>query len=124
MLYFSLGTVGFLNCILVPVCIIPVCIILNYPLFLMNCVTLPLCIKIAVQQMKQSSTFFNVVDLVLYVAYCLLLNMHLLGSSWLNSPPLTRLQCFLYGHLDVSLSINIKLFSLVQDYVINSWRLC
>ena len=50
---------------------------------------------------------------------------HLLGSSWLNSPPLTRLHWFLYGHPDVSLSINIKLFSLVQDYInINSKRFC
>ena len=40
---------------------------------------------------------------------------HLLGTSWLNFPPLTSLHCFLYGHPDVSLSINIKLFSLVQD---------
>ena len=40
---------------------------------------------------------------------------HLLGTSWLNSPPLTRLHWFLYRHPDVSLSINIKLFSLVQN---------
>ena len=60
---------------------------------------------------------------------------HLLGTSWLNLPPLMRLHWFLYGHTDVSLSINIKLFSLVQVNIlstqsvfvninINVWNFC
>ena len=47
---------------------------------------------------------------------------HLLGTSWLNSPPLTRLQWFLYGHTDFCLPINIKLFSLVQVNILSTQR--
>ena len=65
----------------------------------------------------------NVMDLLLNVVLFAAAE-HLLGTSWLNSPPpSTRLHWFLYGHPDVSLSINfinIKLFSLVQVNILST----
>ena len=74
--------------------------------------------------MKQSSAFFNVIGFAALRRVPFAAAEYLLGTSWLHSPPLTRIQLFLYGHPNVSLSINIKLFSLVQDCIINSKRLC
>jgi hypothetical protein len=96
---------------------------LNYPLFLMNCVASPMC-SCGLANETELHFFFECNRFA--AERCLLLAAaeQLLGTLWLNSSTSMRFQWFLYGHPDVTLSINVKLFSLVQDFIINSKRFC
>ncbi len=85
---------------------------LSYPLFLMNCVASPMC-SCGLANETELHFFFECNRFA--AERCVL---------WLNSSTSMRFQWFLYGHPDVTLSINIKLFSLVQDFIINSKRFC
>ena len=96
---------------------------LNYPLFLKNCVASPMC-SCGIVNETEFHFFFECNRFAAERCVLLAAAEQLLGTLWLNSSSSMRLQWFLYGHPDVTYSINVKLFSLVQDFISNSKRFC